>query len=229
MIIYYAVNYWYTRQLQSSGLKLIAPAVEEPITLAEAAGHLRLDAVGSPAEYIDQEQIEPTLAAARELCEGLSGLALAPQVFELGMSNFPACDLLNQDNAIPLRVAPLLGLLTFEYDDADGNLVTLVEGVDYLIDTYRRPAVVYPPTAGGAWPASNGKPGSVRLRFNAGYNLPGDSPQDAPLPLSLRHAILLTLGHLWENREASSSEQMYEIPFGVRALLERYRVRLGIA
>jgi hypothetical protein len=68
-----------------------------------------------------------------------------------------------------------------------------------------------------------------------GYSLAdsyyGNSP-DEPLPASIKAAILLMLGHLYENREATimpPSASMSELPLGVQSLLTPYQLRTSMA
>lgn len=45
-----------------------------------------------------------------------------------------------------------------------------------------------------------------------------------PVPADLQAAMLLTIGHLYANRESVSGQQLYEIPMGVKALLAPFVV-----
>lgn len=54
----------------------------------------------------------------------------------------------------------------------------------------------------------------------------GDDP--AVLNPAIRAAILLSAAHLYRNREGVGSEQLRELPMGVRQLLWPHRVGLGI-
>jgi hypothetical protein len=59
----------------------------------------------------------------------------------------------------------------------------------------------------------------------------GNSP-DEPLPASIKAAMLLMLGHLYENREATnmvSGTGVQELPIGVQALLIPYQLRTSMA
>lgn len=44
-----------------------------------------------------------------------------------------------------------------------------------------------------------------------------------PLPAAIRHAVLLTVSHFYNNREAVTAETLNAMPFGVNALLQPYR------
>lgn len=85
-------------------------------------------------------------------------------------------------------------------------------------------------TYGSTWPTARSSSGSVRIRYVTGYSAPADSPQVHVLPKTARAAILLMLGHLYENREAVIAGNLAELPLGVQALLDLLpRERLGVA
>lgn len=44
-----------------------------------------------------------------------------------------------------------------------------------------------------------------------------------PVPASLKEAVRMLVGHFYENREASSDARIYDVPFGVWALIAPYR------
>ncbi len=70
----------------------------------------------------------------------------------------------------------------------------------------------------------------MKVRYRSGYQSEEDPDSDAPpLPRSLRAAILLVLGHLYENREDSVEKALASIPNGAEALMRPLRVRLGMA
>lgn len=114
---------------------------------------------------------------------------------------------------------------------AAGNaaLVQTMPSTDYEVDGYRTPnALVL--AYGAAWPTSvRTAQNSVKVRYVVGYSPPGSSPT-YPLPALARSAILLMLGHLYENREAATAGGVGEVPLGVHALLDFLpRERLGMA
>ena len=73
----------------------------------------------------------------------------------------------------------------------------------------------------------------VRVRYVAGYDLPGDSPNVNPLPSSMVAAIKLVVGNYYQNREAAAllarGETLADLPLGVAAPLDPYRLDFGIA
>jgi uncharacterized phiE125 gp8 family phage protein len=110
--------------------------------------------------------------------------------------------------------------------DPDGISSSSTSDDPLPVDSYRLDDFSSPnrliPVAG--WPAG----GPIRIRYLAGYGEDSDNDGVA-VPYAIRAAILLMLGHLYANREASTDKAMAELPFGVEALLRPYRVRLGMA
>jgi uncharacterized phiE125 gp8 family phage protein len=65
--------------------------------------------------------------------------------------------------------------------------------------------------------------GSAEVQFEAGYGADW-----ADVPSDLGQAVLLLAAHYYEHRHDATSEDLGAIPFGVAALIERYRVvRMG--
>lgn len=219
------------RWIQQWGVRVVEEPTDEQINLEEAWLHLRLTPEGSPAEHIDDPLIAVLITTAREVCEGLTGRALAPQTLELTLDGFPcaAPTYFHRHSAFPhdivLPMGPVTSIESVQYLDA-GSLTTL-DPTQYAVST-SDPARLYLYT-GFSWPTIQYVPGAVSVRYQAGYDLIGDSPEINPLPSSILSAMKLVLGHLYENREQSTDLKLDEIPMGVYALLERYRLRLSMA
>lgn len=239
-MITYPIAPWYREALLRHSIRPIGSAVE-PITLATARDHLRLDLYGSPLSHPDDSLIESVyLPAARQHCEVLSGRALAYQEYELTLRCFPSRAMLalplgmqpsSQYEYIRFPIGPVRTINSFLYADAD-NLDVDLDGspTGYVFDAYTDEGRLYPPP-GSSWPTAYDRPAAVRIRFNAGYDLDGASPFDLGMPASYRAAILLLLTHFYENR--SNTEQLSRLPreieMGVKALLYPDRLRHGMA
>lgn len=227
-------------------VRVVTPPTTEQLTLTEAREHLRLVSYSSPAVYEDDLWLQANISAAREWCEWYTMAALAPQMLELGLKGFPAAASATSSTAttssadqtmLPLDwddgillpyAAPLIRVDQIVYDDASGATVT-VDPSTYYVDEFQRPARLYP-LPGTSWPtAQSPNRRALRIRYLAGYDTPDVSPVVNPLPFAIRAAMLLMLGHLYENRENTSEGSIAEIPLGAASLLERYRVRLGMA
>jgi len=220
------------------GLRIVSGPDAEPISLELARAHLRLDVDDdSPPSHPDDFWLtEVGIPAAREACESELGRAIAPQVFEISLRGFPnwfpgievcSVDGLVYPWAISLPMSPVESIVSVKYIDADGNEQTW-DPANYILDTWSDVNVIYT-TTGVSWPPTGVVPNAVKIRYVAGYSLPDDSPLSYPLPKAIMAAMLLMLGHLYENREASTDVKLDEIPRGVSALLERDRLRLSMA
>lgn len=226
-----AYTNWQREWRERAGLRTIEPASAELVSVAEAAAHLRLDAYGSPPAYEDETLIGYLITAAREYVEGLTGLTLAPATLELRGRSFPGLCRWEGDSGIELRTAPVSGIVSVSYVDGDGATQAMSTS-DYVLDADALVPVLFP-AYGASWPGVRDEPGAVRIRFTAGYDA-GGSPSVDLLPRSLRAALLLMVGHLYENREETTrgeggSTLVNPIPLGISALIERYRVRRGFA
>jgi uncharacterized phiE125 gp8 family phage protein len=205
-----------------SGLKVIAAPIAEPISLELARLHLRLDVNDdSPPTHPDDPWLnEIGIPAAREWCEGWMERAIGPQTLELALDAFPS-------GAIELPGSPVNAIDSVKYVDSDGVDQTLAAD-QYTLDNYVDPALLSP-AYGTSWPAARATTNTVRVRYSAGYTLPGESPDAAPLPFAIRAAMLLVLGALYENRENSAAVKQEDVPLGARSLLQPYRLRTSMA
>ena len=70
-----------------------------------------------------------------------------------------------------------------------------------------------------AWPAITAATNAVKIRYLAGYDI--DSDGGEALPKMIRAAVLLVVGHLYANREASTEVALTHIPLGVESLLRQ--------
>lgn len=217
---------------QVFGIKTVAEVApdDEPITLAEARLHLRVDAYGSPPESDDDDWIEGTgIPAAREYCERELGRALAPRTMELVSNAFPGVAVDRSVGAcFVLPFGPVQSVTSVIYTDTDGVDQT-IDPANYALDDYGSPSrlvLAY----GATWPSARSSRNSVRVRYVTGYAPAIESPLLPVLPRQARAAMLLMLGHLYENREASGTDKLLELPLGVRSLLELVpgRERLGM-
>ena len=97
---------------------------------------------------------------------------------------------------------------------------------DYAVDLSGGSVVAAPNVA---WPTAFSVGNAVVVRYLAGYTISGDSPDDVPLPASIKNAILLECGHLYRNRESTTELDLKELPRGVENLLQPYQIRIPFA
>ncbi len=111
--------------------------------------------------------------------------------------------------------------------DESGASQTM-DTADYIVDVTQDIGYVYP-IINACWPTTLARPNAVRIRYHAGYTTDSDSPNDMPLPKSFRNAILLVLGHLYENRENTTELKLESLPLGAKGLMDGMRLRIGLA
>lgn len=191
------------------------PSVE-PVDLEAALLHLRLDAYGSPPEHPDAPLIEALITAAREAAENFTNCRIGEWVLELRLPGF--------SSVIRLPDAPVQSIEAVTYIDQDGNVQTVDPALYELAGPPAAPVVR--PVYGRAWPGDvRCQDDAVRVRYVTGYST--GSPD--MLPEAIRRAILLIVGHLYENREQTVIGTIVsELPMGVLFMLQPYRLRMGV-
>lgn len=181
------------------GLKIVAQPSVEPVTLADAKLHLRVD------HDTEDDLISAMIAAAREACEHETDRAIAVQTLELAIDAFPA-------DGIKLLRPPVASIESVVYVDAEGVEQTM-PSTSYYLDSAQEPSWLLP-AVGADWPATREQANAVRVRYVAGYT---------ECPKAIRAWILLRLGTLYRTREGDSEKPVVASPFADR-MLDRYRV-----
>ena len=183
--------------------------IVEPITEATAMAHLRLD-VDDPG----LSQLPGAITAARQTVEQYLNATVANRSLTLMLDAFPA-------GAIRLPNGPVTAVTEIAYIDTDGAAQTVAAHrlVSYpLCD-------VLTPAFGESWPATRDVLGAVTITYTAGMM------SGSPLTLAdqdIAAAILLTLGDLWENREAQFVGVSVEANRTVSSLLHPHRREVGV-
>jgi uncharacterized phiE125 gp8 family phage protein len=182
-------------------LKLITAPASEPITLAEAKLHLRVDSTD------DDTLITTLVVAARQGAEHITGRAIISQTLELALDEF--------DDVIRLPRPPLVSITSIKYLNDAGVLTTMAEA-DYILDGHSEPARITP-AYGTTWPTTRCQQNAVLIRYVAGY------ANAAAVPQEIKQWMLLRIGMLYENRESvSAGVTLAELPY-VDRLLDAYR------
>jgi uncharacterized phiE125 gp8 family phage protein len=190
-------------------LVLITAPTVEPVSLAEAKAHLRVD--------IDDDDtlIGGLITTARTHLEGIARpkLAMISQTWEYIADTWP------EGNTFELRPYPLQSITSIKYVDEDG-VETTYSSVNYLVDTYSQPGRVRL-KSDASWPSATLREmNGLAIRFVAGYGAAGSA-----VPVQLRQAILLLVGHWYENREPVLTTGMMAapLPLTVDALFRNWR------
>ncbi|WP_158738630.1 head-tail connector protein [Alteribacillus sp. YIM 98480] len=177
--------------------KRISSPVELPISLTEVKKHIRID-------YNDEDDLlEIYLKAATEYAEqNLTYRAFMTQTWQVTIPSF--------QETIKLPYPPLQTVDSINYIDKNGDTQTVSESI-YRVDSDIEPGCIYQE---GEWP-SDYKKDSIVITFTAGYPSQDDIPENFVL------GLLLLTGHFYENREATTDQQLVELPFTVQAMFER--------
>jgi uncharacterized phiE125 gp8 family phage protein len=197
----------YPRTVPLSPIRTVAPAVR-PVSLEEAKDH-----VGA-AEYDDDDRkLEGYIDAAVAYIE-IFGQALITQTWKVKLCTWP-CD------GIRLPLGPVQSITTVKYYNSVNSQATLSAANYALYTDALGPYVGW--LHGYSVPSLYPRADAIEVTFVAGY---GSAPESVPAPI--RHAILMLVGHWYENRETVNVGQtVTEVPLGVTALLGPYR-RLGV-
>jgi len=187
----------------STALKLVTAPIIEPVTLEEARVHCK---VTSTAEDF---LLELAIRAAREHAEAYTGRRFVTQTWDYFLDCLPIGE-------IELPYGPLVSVTSVKYFDEAGVEQTLATS-EYQVDASSDPGRIAP-AYGKSWPSARAQLNAVTVRFVCGYG------GLASVPFSIKAAILLIVGHLFEHREENQDFQVHEMPLGSERLLFPLRV-----
>jgi uncharacterized phiE125 gp8 family phage protein len=186
--------------------KVVTAPATEPISTSEAKLHCRVDLAD------DDVPIAAWIVGAREEVERQTGMALITQTLELVLNDWPSSD------RIELPRPPLTSVTSVKYKDKEGNETTW-DSANYLAGVDSIPGVLAL-AWDATWPSIDLYPVEpIRIRYVAGF------ANAAAVPQSLKQAMLLLIGHWYENREAGGDTvgEKAGIAFGFDRLIGSYR------
>lgn len=164
------------------GLTLLIAPTEEPVSLAEAKTHLRVE------HNDDDVLITSLIATARSAAEARTGRALVTQQWRQTLDAWPL------DGVIELDKPRLISVQAVSYLDSAGVRQTL-DPAAYQAVTDTLVGTVQPAYA-TAWPGCRETPGSIRVEYTAGYGNANAVPQP------LKAWMLLAIATWYAQREA---------------------------
>ena len=189
----------------NSVTRATGPAVE-PLTVAEAKLHLRVDISD------DDAYIGTLITAAREWVENYLDRTLITTQLILRAAEFPTEEL---ELARPPMVASgTATAVVITYTLADTTTATLSTAL-YRVDRTSTPGNVAP-IINGTWPSDVIEDANaVAVTYWAGYG-----PTSASVPATIRHAMLMLIGHWYDRRSAVLTGTISKpIEFAVESLL----------
>ncbi len=182
-------------------LKQITAPASESITLDEAKSQCHIDGTSEDAYLMG------LIIAAREWCEEHDWRSYLTQTWELWLEAWPSSGI------IKLPKPPLASVTSIKYYDT-ADVEATFAATDYFVDTISVPGRVvlkYNKT----WPTTQLRTmNSIVVRYVAGWTSASNVPQ------RVRQAMLLLIGHWYENRENTTVGAVSRsIEFGVTSLL----------
>lgn len=181
--------------------RTVEPALE-PITLAEAKAHMRLD------HDAEDALVSALIRAAREEVERATGTALITQDWRLVRDAWPRTGVLS------LTPHPVREILAVTVYGSEGEASAIDPGA-WRLDPHARPARLWLPERPAPGAVLNG----IEVDFRAGY---GEAGPD--VPDMLKRAILLLVAHWFEFRGvAGAADQPVGYPAGYDRLVAAYR------
>lgn len=204
-------------------MQLITPPAGEPISLAEAKLHLRVDFDD------DDSLIQVLISAARQASETLTNRQLVTARWRMVLDSFPGPSLMGvpagqtftlPGHAISLPKSPVASVVEIRYLDMAGLWQTM-PAANYTVDSVCEPARITP-VFGQIWPIALPQIGAVSVIFDAGYG------NASAVPEGIKTWIKLRVGSLYVHREEVASMtrgRIDPLPF-IDGLLDPYKVPL---
>ncbi len=169
----------------------------EPATLPLTPQEVRTHLVIS--DTTQDAYLLTLIEAATAMLDGPHGIgiALMPQTYEYSLNGlWPS---------FTIPIYPVMSVDKIEWHDETGAR----SSTDLRMVRQNNPVTVYHDIT------ARPKTGSIVVTFQAGFDR---------IPADLRHALLMIVGHLYENREATSTDKLETVPMAVETILSRYRV-----
>lgn len=182
-------------------LKVTTGPAEEPVTLQEIKLHSRIDTLE------DDDLLKGLISAARQQVEQLSNLRLVTQTLAYSIDELP-------DNGIIYLTGPVQSVESIEYYDLAGNLQEWDPEL-YQVDTSANPGRVMP-AYDEDWPDVIDDYNSFIVNYVAGYGAA------SAVPAILKQAIKMLVGYWYNQREAVSETQGYEVPYAVESIVKMF-------
>ena len=215
-------------------IRRVTDPSDQPVTRDEAKLHLRV------TDDREDTLIDSLILAATGEVEKTLRRSLISQQWRISLDRFPSLGVSstlqqriqasrspghvhgrrNGGRELFLQFPPTISVDTIDYIDKDGALQTLSSAL-YDVDNENEPGrIVLKDTE--SWPETDRVPNAVTIEYTAGYGALGSS-----VPAPIRQAILLTVGHLFENRETvvmAPGIVVAEVPRTADWLLAPYRI-----
>ena len=186
------------------GIAEVTAPTAEPLQVSEVRRHLALD-----DSYYD-DYISSLIEVTRAKVQAHTHRQLVTATYDAKLDALPA-----GQQTLALPYGSLQSVTSITYIDTAGDSQTFSSS-DYDVSTAREPGTIRP-AYGKTWPAARVQQEAATVRFVCGYGAAGAVPQ------AIKQAMLLLIGHYFNNREQTITGVMAtEIPQGADALLAPY-------
>lgn len=181
---------------------LVTAPTADIVSLSEVKTHCRVDHDDEDAYLV------ALIEAATSYLDGYSGVmgrALMPQTWRQDFEDF--------GDVMRLPVGPVQSITGVSYQDTNGADQTLAS-TEYVLlrDDFGDYVTL---AANKSWPSVGDRADAVRITYLTGT---------ASIPVAIKHAAMLLVGHWYANREAVTAAGMMTTPMAVDALLTPHRV-----
>ena len=182
--------------------RLVTAPTTEPLTYTEVKNFLRLN------DDSEQAFVTSLITVARQLVEDRTWRPLISQVWAMQF-DYEELSL----NIYYINKSPLLSVQNVTYYDENNDLQTLAAN-QYEVDIYGSPSRFRLINI----PKTKQRMNALQVNFTCGY------ANAASVPLPIKQAMYLIIGHLYENRQdVITATQVHETPDSSKYLLEAYR------
>ena len=187
-----------------------------PVTVAEAVTHLRLGSVTTEESAELQVMIDTAYEWAESFCNRSFVAGTKTKTFD----DFPPIRTARKQQGLALCGGVVSGITSVTYYDSDFVQQTLAADQYRLVVGSGRSQIY--PAMGGDWPTDvASEAGHISVAYSVG--------DDANVPSSVKSAILLILGSLYENREQgvidTAGLATVKAPVAAEHLLFPYKLR----
>lgn len=185
-------------------LKVVTAATSNPIAQSEAKDHLRVTTSD------EDSYITNLITAATQMAQNYTNSYFIDTTLRMDFSYFPA-------NELRLYGGKINSLTHVKYYDSDDSLTTWASS-NYSVNLNAEPCLVY---YGGtaSVPSIYDRTDAVQVTYVSGY---GSSASD--VPMAIRQAILILIGHFYENRQEVVYGSPKVMPKASEWLLDPYRI-----
>ena len=186
--------------------KVITAAASNVLTTSEVKDHLKVDTTA------DDTLIDNLIIAATNSCQEYTNrFFMDTLITQYGDNWSDVAELFKS----PIQSA----LFTVKYYDTAGVLQTL-NSSKYTLDNVSQPArLVEAPNE--SWPDIIDDLNAVEVSYVVGTRLAADVDN------AIKQALLLTIGHWYQNREAVIvGRQVNEMPMSAKYLLDQYKIQV---